>query len=176
MVENPYKAPDPKSNPADGNPKKYGILKKILIGLGIFMLLIILLFVWIGIKTASTYNKLEGKAEPLITNVLAEQSPWNYQTLKPKLSKLWIESVDEEQTLKLLKLFAKLGAFKSIEDLSWQGCSTNATTAHGNIDRCDYLVFAKYENGDAYISVGVVMEETEPRIIQLNINSDVFLE
>lgn len=141
------------------------------------MLLIILLFVWAGVKTSSTYNKLEGKAEPLISKVLEEQSSsWDYEILKPHLSNIWLKMVDENQSNKLMKLFSKLGAFKSIDEIKWTGCSIKSNTEFGTIDRCDYTASASYENGAAYISVGIVLEGNEPKIIQLHINSNAFLE
>jgi len=140
------------------------------------MLLIILLFVWVGVKTTATYNKLEGKAEPLIRNVLADQSPWNYEKLKPYLSKLWLDSVSEEKSKKLVKMFSKLGSFQSVNEINWNGCSSNSTTEYGAIDRCDYVTTAKYKNGDAQVFVGVVSEDGAAKIIQLRINSDVFFE
>lgn len=177
MEENPYKTTESLQSLDKGSAKpKFGILKKILIALGVVMALIILLLVWVGIKTTATYNRLEGKAEPLIREVLKDQSPWNYETLKPHLSNMWLESISEEQSRKLMKLFSKLGSFQSIEDLNWRRCSTSATAEYGNIDRCDYVASAKYENGDAQVLVGIVIEEASPKIIQLHINSDVFLE
>ena len=103
MDENPYK---PSSTVDSGSSGKSGsgILKKILFALGIFMLLIILLFGWIGYKTASTYNKLEGRAEPLIREVIKTQSPWNFATVKPHLSKLWVDMVSDEDNEKLIRL------------------------------------------------------------------------
>ncbi len=178
MEDNPYKTTetwDDQSRPNKGN-RKTRVFKKILIGLGVVMLLIIILFVWAGIKATVTYNKLEGKAEPLIKNVLAEQSPWNYETLKPNLSKLWLDNISEEESRKLIKLFSKMGNFESITELNWNGCSTNTATEIGTIDRCDYLATVKYENGDALVTVGIVDEEDSPKIIQLHINSDVFFE
>ncbi len=175
MDENPYK-PTNTVKGTSSDESKYSVLKKVLIGLGIAMLLVILLFVWIGFKTASTYNKLEGKAEELISKVLNEQSPWDFDTLKPNLSKLWIENVSEEQNEKLIKLYSKLGNFNSIEELNWQRCTTNSSTEHGTIDRCDYVALAKYENGDAQVLAGIVIEDGAPKIIQIHINSDAFFE
>lgn len=39
-------------------------------------------------------------AESLISEILNEQSPWKYETIKPHLSKFWLESVDEGQSKK----------------------------------------------------------------------------
>ena len=178
MEENPYKTTDTVKSPSDNGSKQSNssILKKVLIALGIAMLLVILLLIWAGVKTSVTYSKLEGKAEPLIKEVLSDQSPWNYETLKPHLSSMWLESVSEEQNIKLTRYFSKLGSFYSVEELNWQGCSTNSTTEFGTIDRCDYMALAKYENGDAQVFVGLVVEDNTPKIIQLHINSDAFLE
>lgn len=178
MEENPYKTTDSMQglDDAGSNKPKYGALKKILIGLGIVMVLILLLFVWVGLKTSATYSKLEGKAEPLIEEVLNDQSPWNYETLKPHLSRMWLESVSDEQNEKLIRLFSKLGVLRSIEELNWRSCTSTATAKYGDIDRCDYVALAKYENGDANVFFGLVIEENSPKIIQLHINSDVFLE
>jgi len=178
MEENPYKSStawDNQDQPIINRPKT-GVIKKIFIALGIFMFLIILLFVWVGVKTTATRNKLEGKAEPLIRQVIAEQSPWDYEKLKPHLSQLWLDSVSEEQNNKMIKFFSKLKNFKSITEFKWIGCSTNSTPQYGTIDKCNYAAIAKYENGDAEVLVGVVIEDDAPKIAQLHINSDVFLE
>ena len=178
MDENPYKPADTVNSSSDKGSQKssYGALKIVLIALGIVMLLIILMFVWAGVKTSTTYSKLEGKAEPLIKEVLKGQSPWNYETLKPHLSKLWLESVSEEDAEKLMRLYSKLGDFHSVKEVNWQRCSTNSSTEYGTIDRCDYVALTKYENGDANVFVGVIVEENLPKIIQIHINSDVFME
>lgn len=178
MVDNPYKPNDTWSEQEgnNSNKQKTGVFRKILTVLGVFMLLIILLFAYIGVKTTRTYNKLEGKAEPLITKVLQEESPtWNYDTLKPHLSGLWIREVKEEQSKKLMKMYDKLGKLKSINTINWTGCVSNTTTQYGTIDRCNYVANVDYENGAANVLVGVVIENNAPKIIQLHINSDVFL-
>lgn len=179
MAENPYKPNDTWENQQKNHPgkQKAGIFKNILTALGVLMLLIIVLFVFIGVKTTRTYNKLDGKAEPLITKVLQEQSPsWKYETLKPYLSKLWLRGVKEEQTRKLLKLFNKLGKLKSIKAITWSGCSSYTTTEYGDIDRCNYVANVDYENGPATVAVGVVLEKKNPKIIELHVNSNVFLK
>ena len=179
MPDNPYEPGETWENQGANLPNKpkSGVFKKILIGLGILMLLIILLFVWVGIKTTKTYSKLEGKAEDLITKMLKEQSPtWNYDLLKPHLSNLWLKEVKEEQSKKLIKLFDNLGKLKSINEIRWTGCSTNTTTEYGTIDRCDYVANVDYEHGSAYVFVGVMVENNAPKIIQLKINSDAFLK
>ena len=178
MDNNPYKTNESwDKDDADMKKRsKFGVFKMLLMGLGAIFLLIILLFVWVGIKTSAVKNDMEGKAEPVIKQVLAEQSPWDYDKLEPYLSQLWLEQVEEQDARKLLELFKKLGEVVSVGEISLIGCSTMSTTEFGTINRCNYAVVVHYAAGEAQVLMGMVLENDNAKLLQLNINSDVFAE
>ncbi|BFM13522.1 hypothetical protein R50072_36750 [Simiduia litorea] len=152
------------------------IIKKILIGFGVVLALIIILLVWAGITTSKTYGKFDGVAEPYIREFLRNQSPWNYELAKPQLSFSWLEVTTDEQGDKLFKYFNKLGALKSIDSIEWQRCAKQAHTSTGKIERCDYSVSATFESDVAQIYMGLSLEEDELKIIQLQVNSNAFMQ
>ena len=143
---------------------------------GVLLLLIIALVIWIGVKTNAVYQEFDGRAEPFAENFLRMQDPWSFKQAKPQLSRLWLESVDEGESAQLFEYFNNLGSLSSIGDLTWEGCSTFTQTGEVSVDRCDYLILAQYQYGDAEVRVGLVLEEDDPKIIQLRINSNAFLK
>lgn len=48
-------------------------------------------------------------------------------------------------------------------------------TSTGTVDRCNYLAIVQYQAGIAHVAVGLVYEDGAPKLVQLNINSDAFL-
>ena len=178
MEENPY-TPSSSGFSSDEPKKKGGfmsIIKKILIGFGVAFALIILLFVWAAISTSETYDKFDGLAEPFIEDFIQNQDPWNYELAKPSLSREWLEVTEENQGIKLFNYFNKLGSLKSLESISWQGCSSQTHTSSGSYERCDYFVAVNYENDKAQVHFGLSLEEDQVKIMQLQINADVFIE
>ncbi len=178
MEQDPYR-PSETTTVAGAHNKKSGFMKAlkiILIVFGSLMLLIIALLIWAGVKTGTLYSEFDGKAEPFANQFLTTQNPWSYTQAKPHLSKLWLESVAEDESIQLFEYFNNLGSLTSIGELSWEGCSAFAYAGVGSVNRCDYLILAKYEEGDAQVRMGLVLEGEAPKIIQLRVNSNAFLK
>lgn len=178
MEQDPYLS-SPSSAGVLPEKKKSVFLKALLIVcsvFGVLLLLIVALLIWVGVKTNSMYQEFDGKAEPFVEDFLQSQNPWSFEQAKPQLSELWLESVEETESIQLFEYFNNLGSLSSIVDFKWQGCSTFAQSGEGSVDRCDYLVLAHYREGDAQVNIGLVLEEGGPKIIQLQINSNAFLK
>ena len=178
MEQNPY-TPSPTGLDGGARKNKGGFLKlikKIFIGIGILFVVILALLVWVGFSTNKVYKRFEHTAEPFINKFLSDQSPWNYEKSKPYLSKAWLQITSDADGNKLFTFFNKLGAFKSVDSIEWQGCNSSKHTEHGSIQRCNYVVKASYEEGAAVNLMGLALELEEIRVMQLKVNSDVFIQ
>ncbi|MBN1008819.1 hypothetical protein [Amphritea pacifica] len=175
MDENPYRAPNASNEKPERGSGAIRIIKKILIGLGVVFGLLIVLIIWGAYSTSNTYGKFENRAEPFIENFLAEQDPWDYKKARPYLSDAWLESTTDEDGVKLFGYFKKLGVLTSIDSIAWQGCLNHKSTS-GAVERCNYDVMASYENGKAQLYFGLSIESEELKLMQLRINSDVFMQ
>lgn len=177
MEQNPYTPSSAafESNKSENKGGFFKILKKIFIGIGIIFVVIFALLVWAGFSTNKVYKKFEHTAGPFINDFLTEQSPWDYEKSKPYLSKAWLDVTADGDGKKLFFFFNKLGAFKSVDSIEWQGCNSSKHTSYGSIQRCNYVVRASYQKGPAAILMGLSMELEEIKVVQLKVNSDVFM-
>lgn len=178
MSQNPYTPGDAELSSGD-TPKTGGILsilKKVMIAFGVIFLLIILLFIWVWVSTSNTKGKFDEIVDPFVNGFLIDQSPWDYEKAKPHLSDAWFEVVTEEQGVDLFKIYNKLGAFESLESLTWQGCNNSVDASSGSIERCNYVASTNYENGHAQIQMGLLLEAENIKIIHLKVVSDVFIQ
>lgn len=177
MDHDPYE-PGQASLDKGRSTKTGGILavfKKILIGFGVIFGIIVILLIWAGFSTSKTHNKFKDTAEPFIHSFLSSQSPWSYEKAKPDLSKAWFAAVEEEDSEKLFHYLNKLGMLRSVKSIEWLGCINQAHTS-GSVERCNYSVTAEYENGGALIRMGIAIENENLKLMQLNVNSDTFME
>lgn len=74
-----------------------------------------------------------------------------------------------------MKMYSKLGRLLEHSESNYTGCSSNSGT-HGSYARCDFAIDATFEAGKAKLYLGVITENDAYKIIQVQIDSDVFIQ
>lgn len=141
-----------------------------------FLFLVILI---IGIGTCSVvmfkgYAEHDKKMKPFVSEAFHELVKWDYSLIKPYISSALLEQVPEADFVKITRSYRKLGKLQSISDISQGSCKSHNST-NGSFTRCDYSVSATFSTGDAITLIGVVTEGDGYKIMQINIQSEVFL-
>ncbi len=110
-----------------------------------------------------------------IINTLQENSPWGYETAKQYLSVGFLGGRRAEDELRsMFKEYAKYGELRSIESINFENCFKSPKLNIGNnkkidIELCNYLVKAKYQNALTNIDISLSLEGDELKVIMLSI-------
>ena len=174
MSENPYEPSD--SINAVGTVKSNPFarfFKRVLQVLGGIVLLFIILGIIASLVSPSNQD-VDQDVEALTTQLLPLLASNDYSVIEPHLSAEIMQNVTEEKMKKLLKLFAKLGRYKSHQAPQRQNCRSMAGTE--TYTMCDYVVTAQYDH-EASINLTAIKFKDQPaKIYHLKVNSDVFME
>jgi hypothetical protein len=152
------------------------MFKKILKGLGIAFLLLVILFVGIGVWTGYKSAAYKETAVPYIKIVVPEISKWDHALMKSYMSPETFEGVTDANFEKVVSYLGKMGALISMEEPVFQTVSSSATVQNGAATIVNYSVLAKYENGDANISISLKEVEDSFEVYKFNLNSMALAE
>ena len=140
------------------------IYQKFLKVIGSFFLVLIIIFacvfIWFGINS----SKYTEEAKPYLDTNIPVALSWDFEQLKPLLTPESLEAFETERGQKVYKMFSKLGA------------KTGVTTSSGAFDIVNFSMPARFEAGDAQVSVTLALVDESYKIHYLHINSDAFLE
>lgn len=104
-------------------------------------------------------------------------STWSKDELLKRASPELLEIVKEKPELldQLFQKLSKLGALQNIGDVKGDS-SVLLTVQGGMVTRASYEAKAKFENGDALISVHLIQLSGQWKILNFNVNSPLFLQ
>ncbi len=147
------------------------MLKKILKGIGKFILVIIVLFTLIGAWTFYKSSGYEETAVPYITKIVPIISKWDHDSSKVYFVPEVLNETSDEDFKKVYKFLSKMGAFISMEAPQFTNVSSSATTENGTMTLVTYTIAAKYSNGDATITIILKEIENGFQLHTFNLNS-----
>jgi len=152
------------------------MLKKLLKGIGITILGMFILFAiiatWSNIKS-SNYKET---AIPYLDTALTDISSWELDVLKKYMTPSSLEGVSEEDLAKLVRAFSKMGKLKEFGKYEFTNVSSKAMAGGDSGTFVTYVVPAKYENGDATITVTLKEEQDSFSVYHFNLNSMTLIE
>ncbi len=176
--DNPYRPGEAQLNQLpDSGPSTFRQFLKL--GCGgclTLIVLLVVLFTCVGVKTSNIYAEFDGQAISYIRSFVENQSPWNFDTAKPELSQRWLQATPDDRSVKLFNYFNKVGTLQSIASITKQGCSARTDTVNGSIDSCEFAVVAEYTEGTVLMTIGLIRENDRTKVLSLNVRSDAFLE
>ena len=150
---------------------KGGSVKKVLKVIGIIFLCIIALFGAIATYTYMKSAQYEKTAVPYIKEKIPELSSWDPNVAKKYFAPEVLEITKDEDLIRLMRWFSKLGALKGIEEPQFINVSSSATVSNGQQTIASYTILAHYENGDANITIRLLEVENGFKIYQFHISS-----
>ncbi|WP_283745359.1 hypothetical protein [Sideroxydans sp. CL21] len=144
---------------------------------GIFLLSILVVGGFIGYAAyqgkdldASSKAYIEANVPPII-------SSWSKDELLKRSSPQLLKIVNEkpEQLDQLFLMLSKLGALRSFGDVKGDS-NVSYTTQHGKAVTASYSATAKYENGEAQISIRLIQLAGQWQFLYFYVNSPLFLK
>jgi hypothetical protein len=141
---------------------------KILKGFGITLLVIIGLFVSIGIWSGYKSAEYEETAIPYMTKAIHDISNWQLDTMKSYLASEVLEGVTDSDLGKVVNGLSRMGNLLELGEYQYQGVSTRAMAGGNSGTFVSYQVPAKYEKGNATLSI--TLKEVDNGFIVYNFN------
>ncbi|WP_020407449.1 hypothetical protein [Hahella ganghwensis] len=175
MNDNPYRTPDAvqentKENSSSGFMK---FIKVFFIVIGVIVTLLIGLISLLFI-TSPSYEDVDEETKVVVETVIPHLTTWDYEEFVPYLHQSFIDSSPVEQQVNVMNSFRKLGEYQSHSEPQRQNCMSGTTGE--TYSRCNYTINADFANGNADIFLGMVKQGERTLIIQLQVNSDAFME
>ena len=142
--------------------------------LGIIFLVIILLIGSLFIYSSTTDIDREKIFIPFIKQNMSKLTTWEYTIYK----KLMVESKSQtnEQLKLYLKLFHKLGKYKSMGKPNLLHTNTSYGQDNGKSEYAGYLVPLVFESGEASVYIVLVYRKEEVKIFKIRFNSDKLIQ
>jgi hypothetical protein len=135
------------------------IVKKILIGLGVFFLVVIAFFTWLGVSSA----RFRTQEEPFVTAFVTDLSKrWEIKDVYDRLANPFVEQVSSAQGQQLLHQFKQLGALQSVRDLELRNYVSGTNGKTGS-----FTFKGTFENGDAVVNLTILKNGSAVRVLSL---------
>jgi hypothetical protein len=152
-------------------------MKKVLVVAGgVILVVLIVLGCFVGYASYEG-SKLDASSKAYVDEcVPAIVSAWSKDALLQRSSPelLNILKAKPDETDLLLAKFSKLGALRQYDGA--KGDSFVAyNTAGGKTTTANYTATARFENGDAQITIRLIQLDGQWRILLFNVNSSLFL-
>ncbi|WP_156180878.1 hypothetical protein [Desulfovibrio sp. TomC] len=144
---------------------------------GLFLALLLITAIFFG-YAAYNGSKLDASSKIYIEeNIPTILSTWSKDTILKLASPQLIETIENNQTNidLLLTKSATLGKFQKISDIKGDS-NTSFTTQNGSVITSRYAVQAKFDNGEATITVTLIQLSGQWRLLGLFINSPSILQ
>ncbi len=161
------------ATPSPGTPMR----KLLSIVGGLFLLALVILGSFVG-YAAHQGKALDASSKAYVeVNIPAIVATWSRDDLTKRSSPQLIKVLDEhpEQLDQLFQKFSKLGTLKSFSDIRGES-NVVYTTRNGKVTTATYEGHAKFENGEGQITIRLMQESGEWRILFFHIDSPLFLQ
>ena len=144
---------------------------------GIFLLLVLVVAGFVGYAAyqgqgldASSKAYVEVNVPPII-------STWSKNELLKRSSPQLLKLLDENpgQLEQLFKKLSKLGAMQSFGNVKGDS-NVSVTTQNGKVITAPYAATAKFEKGEAHITIRLIQLSGQWQFLLLNVNSPLFLQ
>ncbi len=147
------------------------MVKKILKGIGITFLVLVSLIVATGIWSGYKSAGYEKTAIPFMAKAIPEISKWQPEVMKSYMAQETLAEVSNDDFLELVRILSKMGALISTGEPVFQTVSSSSTMQNGSMTLITYHIPAKYENGDANLTVVLKEKEESFEVYRFNVDS-----
>lgn len=139
------------------------IIKNILIGLGAVFLLLVGLVVFLASESVDFHDKHSDFVQEF-TRVFSED--WDISSVSDSMSNGMLSQIDTTEGRRAMEIFRSLGAVVSITDFEMSNYYSSATD---NANTGTFQFKAKFQRGDALVTVTVLESDDKVRIHAFNI-------
>ncbi len=121
-------------------------------------------------------SEYDETAVPYIMQVIPELSKWDPEVTKKLMAPEALASIPDEKFTKILMVFAKLGKLQSIGEPKFEKLRTEDIVSGQPRTVILYTTDAKYENGDATITLRLIDNGGTFEIYRFNLSSKALFE
>ena len=151
-------------------------VKELLIILVVVVVAVISAIVGYNIYTQNQADKYDAVAVPYIKTIVPVVSNWNPETIKPLMAPEVLEKIPEEKFNQTMTWFSKLGALQSMAAPVFKKTHSEGKDDKDKQTIVIYDVDAKYENGDALITLQLIERGGSFELYLFNVSSSVLVE
>ncbi|AOT08713.1 hypothetical protein [Pseudoalteromonas luteoviolacea] len=152
------------------------MFKKILKGLGAILLVFVVFFTVIGGWTVYKSSEYEKTAIPYMDVAIRDISSWQVETMKGYLVKTTLDGVSDEDLQKIVKGLSNMGNLIELGEYQFKSVSKKAMAGGESGTFVSYTVPAKYEKGDATLTITLKVVEDSFLVYSFNLNSLALLD
>jgi hypothetical protein len=158
------------------NEKKTQNMKKFFIMLAFWFVTIISVVVGSKLYIEHQGKELSVTAVPYIKQVIPEVSKWDPAITRGLMAAEVLETIPDDRFVRAMTWFSKLGDLKSMEEPVFKKLHSEEETEIGVQTIIEYDINAKYENGDALISLKLLDRGGVYDIYRFNLSSSLLAE
>ena len=144
---------------------------------GFFLVLVIVVAGFIGYAAYQGQGLDASSKAYIVTNVPIIISTWSKEELLKRSSPQLLEAVNEkpEQLDQLFQKLSKLGAMRSFDDVKGDS-NVSYTSRNGKVTTASYIATAKFENGEARITVRLIQLSGQWQFLLFLVDSPLFFQ
>ena len=158
------------------NEKRTQNMKKFFMMLAFWFLTIICVIVGSKLYVQHQGDEYSVSAVPYIKQVIPEVSKWDPAITRGLMAAEVLETIPDDRFVRAMTWFSKLGALKSMEEPVFKKLHSEEETDIGVQTIIEYDINAKYENGDALISLKLLDRDGTYEIYRFNLSSSLLAE
>ena len=151
-------------------------MKKFFILLSLWLLTIICVIVGSNLYEQHQGEAYTETAVPYIKRVIPEVSKWNPAITRKLMAPEVLETIPEDRFVRAMTWFSDLGALQSMEEPVFKKVYAEEEIDIGIQTIIEYDIDAKYENGDALISIKLLDRGGSFDIYRFNLSSSTLAE
>ena len=152
------------------------MLGKVFKWLGIGFLGVVVLFIGILAYTGYMRSGYDETAVPYIKEVVPVISEWDTEKARQYFIPSAFDDFSDEDVEKLFRWFSKLGKLESMGEPEFTQVYSGTTVQEGASTYVTYTVLARYENGDALLTIQLIDLGDSFAVYQFNVNSNALLD
>jgi hypothetical protein len=147
-----------------------------------FMLLIIWFVTIVAVIIGSiVYDRYQASeysdiAVPYVKKIIPIVSKWEPTAIRKLMVPEVSAEISEDTFAQTMALFSKLGALQSMEEPQFEDVDTGGKTVIGMQTILEYEIDAKYEKGDAVITIKLLYRDGVFELYNFNLGSEVLLK
>lgn len=156
--------------------KKDISLKKFLIMIGGWLILVIGTFAGLHLYKSHQGSQFEAKALPFLDRVIPIISEWDADKTRDLLAPEALAAIPEEKFGTAMSVFSKLGALQNFDAPQFEKLYTDESDGNNPRNFVTYKVDARYTNADAQLQIQLIDRGDTFQVFNFNLSSEYLLQ
>jgi len=115
-------------------------------------------------------------AVPYVKMVIPELSKWDPAVARKHMSAAFLQKTSEENFAKIITAMSTLGVLQSMDEPSFEEIYAGDTPGGDEQTIVSYIVKARYDSGDAKITMGLIDKGGVFKVYRFNVESEALAQ